>query len=68
MTDVQTWTFSRFWQLLNQELAAIGEAEADFADARYYYDSIRDYSPYSAAQLIAEDRRSRWIMAGGREG
>ncbi len=51
-----TWKFRDFWLLLNDELAAIGDVDADFDQARHYYDSLRDYSPRSAAEMIVQNR------------
>lgn len=49
--------FGDWWQLLNQELAALNEAEAGFGDARYHYNA--NYSPMTAAKIIAENRAEK---------
>ena len=48
------WAFGDWWKLLNDELADIGQDQALFGDARYYFNA--NYSPYGAANRIADDR------------
>lgn len=44
-----------WWDELNAELAARGEKEALLGDANYFFE--KNYSPMTAAQLIAQDRK-----------
>ena len=54
MRENDTWAFGDWWQLLNKELADLGEPEASFYDARYHHTA--NYSPFAAARLIHENR------------
>ena len=54
--------FGCYWKALNEELKLIGQTEALFGDARYWFE--RNYSPNGAASMIADDRAMTAAMLG----